>query len=276
MKKLRFLGIALMTTLLSVGIASCGGSNDDSTNNVKPTPTPSDNPSPAPTPTPSGDNTLSKKLKKMSVSSPKSGNIADIQFTYNNNDGKLVQVDYNYLLENDHSYIDIIYQDNSIGIKGYHGSETQTFSLSNGLLTEAFEGKYGESKKSTVKYDNGYIASIGDKVKFTWSNGNMIEENHLGYEEITKVEYTDYLYPSGLIFYDDVYTIHFEEYWLYLGAGGYWGKRPKNLPKSFKSDDEKTELKWTVSNNYPTMVEMQYYYHGELDYECTVKFEWEQ
>jgi uncharacterized protein YjdB len=41
MKKLRFLGIALMATLLSVGIASCGGSNDDPINNVTPTPTPS-------------------------------------------------------------------------------------------------------------------------------------------------------------------------------------------------------------------------------------------
>ena len=40
MKNLRFLGIALMATILSVGIASCGGSNDDPTNNVTPTPTP--------------------------------------------------------------------------------------------------------------------------------------------------------------------------------------------------------------------------------------------
>ncbi len=41
MKNLRFLGIALMATILSVGIASCGGSNDDPANNVTPTPTPS-------------------------------------------------------------------------------------------------------------------------------------------------------------------------------------------------------------------------------------------
>ena len=33
--------IALFATLLSVGIASCGGSNDDPINNVTPTPTPS-------------------------------------------------------------------------------------------------------------------------------------------------------------------------------------------------------------------------------------------
>lgn len=40
MKKLGFLGIALMATLLSVGIASCGKSNDEPTNNVSPTPKP--------------------------------------------------------------------------------------------------------------------------------------------------------------------------------------------------------------------------------------------
>ncbi len=278
MKNLRLLGIALMATLLSVGIASCGGSNDDPTNNVKPTP--SDNPSPAPTPSPSGDNNLSKKLKKMSSSSQKYGKIADIQFTYNNNDGKLVQVKYHSLLEHGQptTDINIVYQDDKIVIKGEFDHD-ETYPLSNGLITEAYDKEREETSKLAVSYDgSGYISSAskeGQNHKFTWSNGNMIEENYNGGDEITKIEYTDYQWPTGLIFYDDIRYTKFRDYWWYLGVGGYWGKRPKNLPKSFKSDDETAELKWTVSNNYPTMVEIQYYYHGKLDYECTVTFEWE-
>ena len=229
MKTLRFIGIALLTVLMSVAISSCSSSSDDDGNNGGGVITP--------------EPVVEKQLKSY----------GSYKFNYDEQgritswtDGRNKNVTYTY---SDNS-IEVIYTTLWYDSEDKLYDTKRTYTLQNGRISK--------TSLHSIKYDsNGYALSLDSNNKLSWLDGDLIEIDYtLGRNRTLK--YTNIPCPKNLIFVLDFFHEYPIELLMYMG---YLGKRTNYLPSEMvyyeKHKPQITyKYDWTIKNGYPTQVKI--------------------
>lgn len=223
MKTLRFIGVALLTVLLSVSFSACGGDDGDNGG---------------------GDNPpTSVKFLKKCVEVESDGNTDTYVFNYDNQ-GRVTRVSksgsYSHTLT-------LTYSENQIIQQGTH--EQMIYTLENGLVVHVKDND-GEH---SYTYENGYLATVkgyNTLEKYYWSNGNVqkIEYYDIASNTLKKTEtceYTNYTYSQDFL--------RLMSDW--PGLAKHCGKTMKNLPYKVtvtKNGQSVSETyNWTMKDGYP-------------------------
>ena len=204
MKTFRFIGVALLTVLVSVSFFACGDDEDDGGNGDKPSPT-------------------NKRLVKITT---EEGNTTFCnEYTYDSK-GRVVKV-VNKKNGNNTGHTIYTYTDNLIVKKQYYTSgsvvnETQ-YELENGLIVKKSYGKYIH-----YTYNNGYLATLtrskgGVLYNCTWRDENLQSLKSVDDEGGDSYEYTSYATPKDFIYQDHIDDVDSE-------LAPFYGKSSKNLP----------------------------------------------
>lgn len=238
MKTLRFIGIVLLTVLMSVVISSCSKSDDDNNKGSGDIPV-----------------TTNKYLMKTSLTSGKGEVFLEKTYIYDSNT-RISRINATSKIANlsadSYSYS---YGDNSIEVNGV------TYNIQNGHITSTSNGV-------TFTYDNdGYLTSAskdGNTITYTWSGGNLSNISYkrsTGTEELESVsyEYTNLAYPQNYPYCPEVMDYSHEEIMVFPPLLGYWGKTNKNLPqkyvlKSRGTVRESNNYDYTMEDGYPSII----------------------
>ena len=264
MKTLRFIGVALLTVLMSVSFSACGGSDDDDS-----VPGGSSE---------SGGITPDKLLVKETIQR-ENENIT-YEYSYDSQ-GRIIRKDKK---ENGNSggYYVYTYIDNLIVQKhfyAYGGESMETkYTLENGLIvSEEVNGTI----KNKYTYENSYLATRNQTVgryKYIWNNGNLTsikwqsewqpDENATS-KGGKNYEYTSYAAPQGFVF------DYVEE-----DLGKFFGKSSKNLPSKFTEVNNDGEISeqitydWTLKEGLPIKLVVMEKDGGGI-YTTTHTYEWQ-
>ena len=229
MKTFRFIGIALLTVLMSVAISSCSSSSDDDGNNGGGVITP--------------EPVIDKKLKSYgnyTFHYDEQGRITSCT------DGRKKNVTYIY----DDNIITVMYTSDSYVVEGELQNIQRTYTLLNDRISK--------TSVHSIKYDsNGYVLSLDSNNKLSWLDGDLIEIDYtLGRNRTFK--YTNIPWPKNFIFVLDFFHEYPIELLMYMG---YLGKRTNYLPSEMvyyeKHKPQITyKYDWTIKNGYPTQVKI--------------------
>lgn len=155
------------------------------------------------------------------------------------------------------------------------GEKTNTYTLSNGLITKSVY-KGSNTITTTYTYDsNGYMASqiediedkyapYTNKLALTWTDGNLtklseVQQHGDGYSFRTTVtiSYSDILWPQNFVMFWDKTGLEIDAA---LEPLGVWGKMPKNLLNKIVSvydyygDTFERTIDYTVENGEITKI----------------------
>ncbi len=258
MEKLKYLSFALLIALCA-GFVSC--SDDDEGETTSGVPKPS----------------VVKRLVKVTDYNDSRQYQYDIQYDANGRVNKVIETeemfyDYGTGTVREYAYTYSPSQITVTETNSYGHSSTETYNLSNGLISEC-KGEY------TCSYDNGRIAKWrevdGGSNTFTWSGGNITKTvrydsgRSMTYEYSDKYDYgriVGVVFESNSILYDDLDG--------YLVMQGFYGTTPTHLPLGGSLITESGYEAFNYefdSDGYPTSVTR--YCDG---YEsCTFTLTWE-
>lgn len=243
MKIIRFIGIALLTVLVSVSFSACSSSSSDDDNNNG-----------------NGDNpiTTNKYLMKTTLANGKGEVFLEDIYSYDSNNriSKINAISHFANVSADsYSYS---YADNSILVNGI------TYTVSNGRITSTSNGV-------SFTYDNdGYLTSAsknGNTLTYTWSGGNLIyisykRSSSIEEVESTSYEYTNLTFPQNYPYCPEVIDTSADEIMVFPSLlGDYWGKTLKNLPKKYVRKyrgtvDETADYDYTMQDGYPSIIKL--------------------
>lgn len=264
MKTLRFIGVALLTVLMSVSFSACGGSDDDDS-----VPGGSSE---------SGGITPDKLLVKETIQRENENIIYEYSY---DSQGRVIRKDRKENGNSDDYYV-YTYIDNLIVQKHFYayggGSMETKYTLENGLIvSEEVNGTI----KNQYTYENSYLATRNQTVgryKYIWNNGNLTsikwqsewqpDENATS-KGGKNYEYTSYAAPQGFV------IDYVEE-----DLGKFFGKSSKNLPSKFtevNNDGEISEQStydWTLKDGLPVKLVVMEKDGGGI-YTTTHTYEWQ-
>ncbi len=250
MKTLRFIGMALLTTVLSINLTAC--SDDDG-----------------------GNSSSGKKLTTITweddnhvtrLSYDKKNRLTEVEDIFAEESGVRVRVN------------SFEYEDNSIIMTTTYygdsdGADRRTVCTlnSDGYIARSVEEVYLSNRTTTTTelytYDENnqlikVVCTDDIETVLSWSDGNIvtIEENNYNnhYDTYTYYTYTYNSTPSskgGIVFYDDYFIDVFSNFDLcYLANAGYFGKLPANLI---------SETRYVRSDNHETSCQITYEYDND-------------